>query len=512
LSDALITGAPDIRQMNVSTSASWSGQVALPVVLSGLLCVGLLAIQVLEGTSLPVAVLLVLALWFGCAAVSVGGGVRSTRGVLNAILLVKTIGLGLLLKAFFLEPADTNLASPEITSLVMCAGFASVLAGTILARALPTVRTPLCSSALTANVYGTLAAIVVISGYAGWTIAAFAEWGSAYSEGVSIGGVLGYARQFADIKDFGVAVTILWLWKSNAKRCLTHPLVVFLIALGIATGVIGASKQVALNAIAYAALTYYVIYGVRSVSAWLTVAAGALALFTIIYPFAQYARGAGAREGSTKERLEFVYKTFVDMATDSSYRRVRSTEATSFLDGNPDLYLDHSLGPVDRFIMIGPADELIAATTQKNQFTGSETIVWGFKMLPPRFLYPNKPAWAPNNYLASIVGALGAEDRTTQISYGFMANFYNAYAIPGVLIGTFAFVAFMHWWLTLFIGNDSEKSVWFIFAIGQLHHGLAEWAFAGLLVSVVFLPLFVVALRGSAVHLARRPTRSVLAA
>ena len=103
--------------------------------------------------------------------------------------------------------------------------------------------------------------------------------------------------------------------------------------------------------------------------------------------------------------------------------------------------------------MVGEADRLGSATERQQAFTGWETITWGFKLLTPSFLYAKKPTMEAGNYLGHIVGDIGPSDTETQVSYGVMANLYNAFSFIGVLVGTLVFFAGFYYWIRTFLGN-----------------------------------------------------------
>ena len=208
----------------------------------------------------------------------------------------------------------------------------------------------------------------------------------------------------------------------------------------------------------------------------------------LIYPFSQYIRHAGGREGDTSQRIEVIAGVLKDMAFDPSFRNgiVSQIQSSSKFDA----YLPIASGPLGRFAMVAEADRLIASTSIHTEW---ETIEWGFSMLVPRFLNPDKPYYAANNYLGHITGELWQYDESTQISYGFMANFYNAFGYSGVFLGGFLLVATLYYWLRIFFGNPEGASIWLVVVIGYYHHALVEQSVSGLIVTLWF-PIIVLLL------------------
>jgi hypothetical protein len=142
---------------------------------------------------------------------------------------------------------------------------------------------------------------------------------------------------------------------------------------------------------------------------------------------------------------------------------------------------------------MGLADTLVAGTDESGQ-TGWETITWGFKLMVPSFIYPDKPIYPASNFLGHIAHEVSDDDYTTQVSYGIMANFYNAFSYPGVFIGTAVFIGSFYYILRLGFGRarcerrTAGTTAWFVLIIAHYHHMLVEAAVSGLMPSLL-LPL-----------------------
>jgi hypothetical protein len=118
----------------------------------------------------------------------------------------------------------------------------------------------------------------------------------------------------------------------------------------------------------------------------------------------------------------------------------------------------------------------------------------------PSFLFPNKPVFEAGNYLGHIVGEVAPSDHSTQISYGVMANLYNAFSFAGVLVGTPIFFAGFYYWIRVFLGEakwdgmPTTSTLWFIWLISSYQHSIVESSLSGN-ISTLSFP-FVVALLG----------------
>lgn len=156
--------------------------------------------------------------------------------------------------------------------------------------------------------------------------------------------------------------------------------------------------------------------------------------------------------------------------------------------------------------MIGEADRLISATEKQQAFTGWYTILWGFEMILPRAISPNKPVFSSANYLSHIAGDSHRSDFTTQWAYGVMANFFNAFSFLGTFIGTTVFFAVFYYYLRLCFDNPRwhhtpfGKTIWLFFIIALFHHSLVESDVGGL-IAVLPVPLLIAALRRVAVYI-----------
>jgi hypothetical protein len=214
---------------------------------------------------------------------------------------------------------------------------------------------------------------------------------------------------------------------------------------------------------------------------------GTIYFAVIIFPYSQYVRDNGGRQGTVGQRVEATKTTFMRMASDQSFRATVSDRVSkgSYFGPGP-------LSAFQRLAMVGEADRLIAGTEREQSFSGAETIIWGFKLATPSFLYPGKPKLEAGNYLAHLVGEVGHHDNLTQVSYGIMANLYNAFSFTGVLIGTPIFFFGFYYWIRIFLGNPrlerlpTASTLWFIWLIASFHHQIVESSISGVIASLLF--------------------------
>jgi hypothetical protein len=214
---------------------------------------------------------------------------------------------------------------------------------------------------------------------------------------------------------------------------------------------------------------------------------GLLYYSVIVFPYSQYVRHNGGREGTLEQRAAITKDIFLRILNDPTFRAETTERATA------NSYFDKpALAPFNRLAMVGEADRLVAGTEHQKAFTGWETINWGFKLLMPSFLSPDKPVFEAGNYLGHIVNDVGPTDETTQISYGVMANFYNAFGLVGVFLGSSLFFAGFYYWIRMFLGDarwtgrPTTSALWFIWIVATFQHSIVESTVSGLIASLSF--------------------------
>jgi hypothetical protein len=440
--------------------------------------------QSLAGTSVEIAALFAAAVFFGTLSVIAGGGLKSAFGCLNAILIGKFLVVAILLKSLALQPSDGPLHAPQTTALVMALGFAGLLVGTAAQSRLSCPQVLSMNQPVNLRMLLSFAIVLFAASYIGYFAAQIASGGG---QGIQTGGWLGIARALAALKSFAIVPPMLYFWRTRSRLWMTHPVILTLLAWSAVVGIFSTSKQDAIEPLLFYVLVGFMRYGIRDIRLWSLVSAGVLYYGLIVFPYSQFVRHSGGREGTLLQRVEVTKDTFVRMASDQDFRTAttdRVSEAAYFEQG--------PLSPFNRLAMVGEADKLISATERQNAYTSWETIVWGFKLVMPSFLMPNKPVFEAGNYLAHIVGEVGANDATTQVSYGIMANLYNAFALTGVVIGTPLFFAAFYYWIRIFLGEPrwsgepTSSALWFIWLVAAFQHSIVESTMSGLVASLSF--------------------------
>jgi len=446
--------------------------------------------QLLTETNIQIAFLFSIAVLFGLSAVLVSGKWNSMIGLLNLTLIVKFLLFGTIVKIIFLQPTDSPLLAPTQTAIVAALGFAGVLIGTLVQRVIPKPKAELIFTYSDKKFYLVLYLCLLILGYASWLYVQIKRQGLSNRDiETAVGGVFGIIGAFGSIKELSISAAVYYAWSSKSKRILSHPLVLFTLAFSILIGMYSTSKQGILEPIFYLFLTVVTIKGFRYKPLWIILIATALLYTNLIYPYSQYGRYVARSYSSVAERAIATSDFLSRMVYDREYLNSISRSITIYESHKTEEKYLPIASSFSRLAMVSEADKLIAASTNSEQ-TGWKTITWGFSMVLPRFINSNKPIFAANNYLARIVGELGARDFTTQVSYGFMANFYNAFGFVGVFFGSVLLISSLYYWLSLFFGKQTNLNIWGIMVIGEYHHSLAEQSVAGIIASVWF-PLII---------------------
>ena len=455
--------------------------------------------QVLAGTSVIVAAQFTVAIFFGLLAVVAGGGVRSVFGLLNLILIGRYLLIAIAIKIVILEPADKNLSEPGMTSLVMMVGFFALCVATVIARVLPQPCDALLPPVRRPDVYFSFAVVLFVLCNAAYFVGMAP---SLNGEGVTTGGILGYARTLGSLKAFAVVPAMFYAWSSGSRRFLTHPLVLAILSVGLAVGIFATTKQDAMEPLMYYGLVAVFRRGLRYRKLWALGLAAAALFGLVVFPYSQFVRISGGREGSFSQRLVVIEDVMYKVVTDSAFRSSIATDASGQTAGHR-LYWDYKvLTPLNRLSLVADADRLIGAS-MRTAPTEWETVTWGFKLLTPSFLYPDKPKYEAGNYFGHLAGDLNIMDSNTQVAYGPFANWYNAFALPGVLVGTMVLFVALYYWFRLFCGkakwspNAGGRAMWLLLIIGTYHHRLAESTLAGIIaqlpIPVIVLVLFLIA-------------------
>lgn len=428
--------------------------------------------MLMTGTDFLDASFFTIAIAFGLMSVEIAGGYKSAAGLLNFVLILKFLLIAVVLKTVTLQATDSNLRAPRTTAEVMAVGFFALYVGSFVYRHLKKIR-GVVKDVTDPKVYFWLAILFSIACLGSTFVILIFQ--TSYELALQ-GGLWGVAHQFELSSGFCVVPAMYYAWSSGSKRFLSHPLVLTILVVEILLGLATTTKEALMEPVLCYLSVGFIRYGIRSKAVWGIVATGAVFYVTIGYPYSQYVRSHGGRNGTLAERWQVIEEVFLNVATDSSFRQSVDSQIYS---GNSYLGKE-SLEPIGRLAMVGEADRLVDATDQTQSYTGWETIIAGLQVAVPSFIMPMKPDFAVGNLLGHIGDQLANDDYATQISYGFMANLYNAFGLYGVLFGTIIFISSFYYMLRIWFANPDlnfspwGSSIWYIL-IGMLfEHSLIE--------------------------------------
>jgi hypothetical protein len=439
--------------------------------------------QLPGGTNMKVALLFSIAIFFGILSISAGGGIKSAFGCLNAIVISKYLLVAITIKALLLEPSDGTLHAPSTTAWVMALGFFGMFLGTITQSYFRCPRTFSMNQQFSTQMLLSFSIVLFVCSYAGFFVSMIP---STQGMGIQTGGWVGITHVLGALKSLSIVPPMLYLWRVKTRLWMTHPAILALVGWSAVIGIFSTGKQDAMEPLVFYVLVGFLRYGWADIRLWSLVSVGLLYYAVIIYPYSQYVRSAGGRTGSFEERAAVTKDIFWRIASNQEFRSSVTDHVSK------EYYFGPSLSAFSRLAMVGEADRLIYATEQQRAFTGWETITWGFKLLMPSFLYPGKPIFEAANYLSHIAGESNPADTTTQVSYGVMANLYNAFSLTGVLVGTPVFFGAFYYWTRIFLGNATWEGVptastlWFLWLVASYQHQIVESTLSGLIASISF--------------------------
>lgn len=464
-------------RMNASTSPIVRLKVdkLAATLASGALSVALGVLQIALGGDELSTAMLAGATFFGLLSV-IEAGATTAIGILNLLLVGR-----FLFGAYFIKnllegtPISANMVEPADTAAVMFLGFAGVWLATYCVRRFAR-RLPFFMISDTADGLRALTILLLVAG----TFSLLAILLAAKSDTITVGGAWGLAKELVSFRTAALPALMLYLWRTNSSRWLTHPLVLALALFLFLQGVLGSSKQGMVDPFALYAMMALARYGWRHPFAWLGIPAAILLYQFFISPIGQYARYEGGRDKDPRQAAIATADIVVGYLTNSSFRqRVLNAE-----DNIADLaqrqvrYLDEKYRAFSRITMVGEADRLVGATDRFGN-SGLETVENSLLLAVPHFLYPNKPQSASGNFLGRYTDELSQADFGTQVSFGFMANAYNAYGMVGVLPLSFLSALIVLGFVSLSASGPFYTDPWSLLAISALHQSYVEASFTG---------------------------------
>jgi len=418
----------------------------------------LCAIQQLQGTSSNFSLLAFFYIILAATGFNVAGGFTRTTGAFIFFNSVLGCIIGLCMKAYLGERADSNLATPVLTMAVYVGGMAMMTVAAYLSRKVAP-KNALLGKLVTDAKLQTATVGSLVTGF----LLYFAGFVLPGGNGSVLSALNQLNRFFPMAIILGVLNTIR---RSGGTRSTNLPVILAIGGL-FTLGLLGYSKEAMFAPFAcwilVAASQRYNLNRAQIVGCILAT------IFTFYYlvPYSQYGRTYKEESGawnigtslSLLSNLGEVREQYLEAATEANDARIQA-------------YFDRPQGFFDRLQMISMDDALVNHTKQFGLF-GGYPIIQSFENVVPHVLWPDKPTLLSGNVYAHEVGLLGEEDDTTGVSFSSTAVAYHMLGWPGIFL-----VAPALWFLlfTVFdsLCGDIRKSPWGLLVMVLYVHAAPE--------------------------------------
>jgi hypothetical protein len=430
----------------------------------------LCAIQLLQGTSSAFALFSFFYILVAVLAFNVAGGFTHTSGAFVFFNATLGVIVGLCMKVYLGEPADSNLLVPLLTIRVYLVGMCMMLVAVFLSKKVSTKYSILGKMITddklqTATVGCLVAGILINAG--GFVLPG--------GNGSVISALNQINRFFPLAAILGVINTIR---RSGGTRSFNLP-VLLAITFMFTIGAVGFSKEgmfapFACWLLAAASQRYWLSR--RQIVVLILVT---IFIFRYLVPYSQYGRNLRQEGGG------FDISLSLSLLLNLGY--VRQQYLASSAEAYDDRvygYFDQPQGFFDRLQMFSIDDALINETENFGTY-GFSPIIMGFENLVPHFIWKDKPQILIGNVWAHEIGLLSSEDNSTGVSFSSTASAFHLMGWLGVFFVAPAI------WFGLFVLFDSlcgdiRKSPWGLLVLVLYVHAAPEGDVSSLIYMYVY--------------------------
>jgi hypothetical protein len=421
---------------------------------AGVLCV----VQLLQGTNPTFSLFAAAYIVVAAIAFNVAGGFSRTTGAFIFFNSVLGLIIGLCMKAYLGEPADSNLQAPNLTISVYLAGMCMMLVAVFLSKRLSAKRALLGKMVTDANMQ---------TATVGCMVAGFMIFFAGFFVGGGSGTVWSALNQINRFFPLAVMMGVLNASRrSGGTRSVNFPVLVSGTFMFI-TGVLSFSKEAMITPflcwLMAAASQRYRVSRLQMGGIFVV----AFLIFYYLVPYSQYGR-TYKEEGSP-----FNFDATLTLLSDLDYVREQYyASATDTLEDRVQGYFNKPQGFFDRLEMVSIDDALINHTQQFGTY-GFTPVIQSFENVVPHFIWPDKPTLMAGNTFAHEVGLLAEEDTSTGVSFSSTAAAFHILGWPGIFLIAPAI------WLLLFTVFDSlcgdvRKAPWGLLVMVLYAHAAPE--------------------------------------
>ena len=356
---------------------------------------------------------------FATMAFNLAGGLYTPAGAYIFFNAVLTLILGLIVKVFLREPADSNLHVPIPTIVVYTLGMLGMLIAAYIASRFP------CPRPLIVKLFPLPSLRNVYIGSVILGVSLKAYWLT--DPVLAPGSLLLALRNNDSLLPFALILGVIYtVVSTDGKRSVTPGLLCLFLVVN-ALGLLTFSKQVAFTPmlcwVLGAAVSRYQLKPINFVVVPLLVVLG------LYYgtPLEQVGKSA-ERTGSAIKDIGVAIDLIVHID------RTRAEYKSDSIDGyGVANYYNQPEGLFDRLEMVSMDDLLIAQTEREGPY-GFVPVVQAWENLVPHFFWPNKPIPYFGNVYGHQIGILPVDDFSTSISFGTSADAYHEGKWYGVLV------------------------------------------------------------------------------
>ena len=415
-------------------------------------------VQLLQGTNPTFSLGCFAYILVATIAFNVAGGFTRASGAFIFFNSVLGVILGLCVKVYLGEAADSNLFTPLLTIGVYLFGMCMMLVAVYLSKKLRPKRALMGRMITDSNMQAATVGCLV-----GGILMIFAGYVIPGGNGSLLSALNQLNRFFPLAIILGVIHTIR---RSGGTRSVNLP--VFLAAaLMFTVGLLGYSKEGMLGPFAAyllaAASQRYRI----SLNQILLGTLAIVFVFQYLVPYAQYGRIYREESGAVNVQAS------LDLLSNLGYVREQYLETSAGAYEERILgYYNTPQGFFDRLQMISIDDALIHQTEQFGVF-GLTPMVHAVENLIPHFLWKDKPQILSGNVFAHEVGILAEADESTGVSFSSTASAFHLAGWNGVFL-----LAPANWFFLFLIFDslcgDVRKVPWGLLVIVLFAHAAPE--------------------------------------